>query len=112
MLEVVDPFLNDWDGGKTLCYKHRVTRWHDTCGGWRLQNRHILIPQQRFLLCVVLSTMRWDRDLQIPIARRNIEFQNTDKQPNSVNGVRIIYVLSKHNGFCTSFLHSASAHAV
>lgn len=81
-------------------------------GGWRLQNGRIPISQQRFLLCLVLSVTRWDRGLKIPIERRNIEFQNTEEQPNSMKRVYIIYVLSKHNGYCTtSFLHSACAHA-
>ena len=97
-------------------WEHCVTwgpPWPFPTGGWRLQNRHILIPQQGFLLCLAFSAMRWDRGLQIPLERRNIEFQNIEKLTNSMKRVYVFYVLSKHNGYwTTSFLHSAYAHAV
>lgn len=64
-------------------WEHRVT-WGPPqlfpTGGWQLQNSHILIPQQRFLLCLAFFAMRWDWGLKIPIERRNIEFQNIEKQ--------------------------------
>lgn len=77
-----------WAWGWLEQWEHDLTwglPWAFPTGVWQQQNGHILIPQQRSLL--VFSAIRWYWGLKIPIKRRNNEFQNIEKQTNSIKRI-------------------------
>lgn len=83
-----------WAWGWLEQWEHDVTwvlPWAFPTEVWQQQTGLILIPQQNnnknspFLL--VFSGMRWYWDLKIPVERRNIEFQNIEKQTNSIKRI-------------------------